>query len=337
WMTGAGSAGLTQLIAAGGALVLVVDAGGGTTDLSLVRVEKVSDAPRITRVAVGRHLLLGGDNMDLALAHAVEPRFGVERLDVASFAQLVAACRHAKETLLAEDGPQDAPVAIAARGANLVGRTRTARLGREEVERIVLDGFFPFVTADARQEQARGGLVAFGLPFERDAAITRHIASFLRRHLPEGESPDALLLNGGVVRALRIASRLIEVIESWRGRAIARLPHADPDLAVARGAVAYAQARHGLRLRIGGGSARGYFVRVASEPEEPRAVCVIPRAAEEGASYVAKGRTFALAVGRPARFDLFASDDALAGPGDLVDIDGERFEPLPPLVTRFET
>jgi len=337
WMARAGGEGLARLCAATGgeALVLVVDVGGGTTDLSLVRV---SGAREVARVAVGPHLLLGGDNMDLALAHALEPRLveGGGKLDAARFAQLVAACRAAKERLLGDSPPEDAPVTILGSGAQLVGGTRTTRLARDEAERIVLEGFLPVVPADARPRRAGSALVAFGLPYERDVAVTRHVAAFLGRHLPVGTSPNAVLLNGGVFRAARIADRLVECLSAWRGgEAVARLPDADPDLAVARGAVAYTLARLGRGVRIGGGSARGYFVGIAAEGQQARAVCVVPRGAEEGAAHVASGRTFALAVGRPVRFDLLASDELDARAGDVVDAgpDDERFARLPPLAT----
>jgi molecular chaperone DnaK (HSP70) len=333
WMARAGPGGIARLLAATGgeARVLVVDVGGGTTDLSLVRV---TGAAEIARVAVGPHLLLGGDNMDLALAHFAEPRLVDEgqRLDAGRFAQLVAACRAAKEALLGEAPPEDAPVTVLGAGARLVGATRTTRLARADAERIVLEGFFPLVAADARPQRARGALVAFGLPYERDVAVTRHVAAFVTRHAQAGR-PNAVLLNGGVFRAARIADRLVEVLGSWRGETeVARLPDADPDLAVARGAVAYARARRGQGVRIGGGSARGYFLDVG----DGRAVCVVPRGAEEGTPHVARGRTFALAVGRPVRFDLFASDEADARPGDVVVLDEDSFARLPPIATAVD-
>jgi molecular chaperone DnaK (HSP70) len=337
WMARAGPKSLPGLVerTGGHSLVLVVDVGGGTTDLSLVRVES---AERVTRVAVGPHLLLGGDNMDLALAHVVEPRLvDGGKLDPARFAQLVGACRAAKERLLGDAPPGDVPVAVAGAGSKLVGGARTAIVTRDEAERIVLDGFLPVVAADARPQRTRSALVGFGLPYERDVAITRHVAAFLARHLPSAW-PDAVLLNGGVFRAARIAERLVDCLAAWRGEGqVVRLPDADPDLAVARGAVAYALARRGRGVRIGGGAARGYFVAVAAEAAAPgagasaRAVCVVPRGAEEGTVHAARGRTFALSTGRPVRFDVVASDVVDAQAGDVVAVDDERFARLPPL------
>jgi molecular chaperone DnaK (HSP70) len=357
FMHRAGAAGVSALLGrhGGEVLALVCDVGGGTTDLSLIRVTATPSGETpfaAERVAVGRHLLLGGDNMDLALAHLCEGRLGGGKLDAARFGQLVSACRSAKERLLSADPPPSARVTILGHGARLIGGTLSAEITREEAERVVLDGFFPAAARDARPERARSALVAFGLPFERDPAITRHVAHFFSRHaVRDGtpphtpprasstEGPTAVLLNGGVFLAARIAGRLLDTLRAWGGPEIELLPHADPDLAVARGAVVYALARRGVGVRIGGGAARGYYVGVegASRDEARRAVCVVPRGAEEGAPQVAAGRTLGLVVGRPVRFDLFASDEASDRPGDLVTLDDDRFEALPSALVSFGT
>jgi molecular chaperone DnaK (HSP70) len=334
WMAAAGPQGLSRLVAAAGgtAFVLVVDVGGGTTDLSIVRVGGETE---VARVAVGPHLLVGGDNMDLALAHLAEPRIAGdgERLDPGAFAQLTAACRAAKEVLFGEGGIEEAPVAVAlGRGAQLVGRSRTTPITRDEAERVVLGGFFPHVAAGDSPQRSRSALVAFGLPYERDVAVTRHVAAFVSRHMP-GRWPDAVLLNGGVFRSARIAERVVEVLSGWRGGEVLRLPDADPDLAVARGAVAHLRARRGGGVRIGGGSGRGYYVGVAADPPAVRAVCVVPRGAEEGVTHSTPGRTFALVVGTPVRFDVFASDEVDAAAGHVVDVDVDRFARLPSIAT----
>lgn len=334
-------------------LVLVCDIGGGTTDLSLIRVEPGGEGGlpfTVTRVAVGHHLLLGGDNMDLALAHLCEPRLASSssspgghsptKLDPARFGQLVLACRAAKERLLGGDADvPEVPVTILGSGARLIGGALTTRLTREEAETIILDGFFPIAPRDARPQRARSGLVAFGLPYERDVAITRHVAWFFARHAPEIAGPTALLLNGGVFRADRIRERLAEAVGAWGGPPVSVLPHTDPDLAVARGAVAYALALAGHGRRIEGGAARGYYVGVeAAEPGKARhAICVVPRGAKEGVMQIAENRTLALVVGRPVRFDLFASDDAAThAPGEIVTIDEDRFQALPPVAVSFD-
>ncbi len=305
----------------GEAFVLVVDVGGGTTDLSLLKVTRTA----IERIAVGQHLLLGGDNMDLALAAVCEARLG--KLDPARFGQLVAQCRAAKERLLGPEPPEEVEIALLSKGSKLVGGTLRTKLGREETARVVLDGFFPLTSRDARPERTRSALVAFGLPYEKDVAITRHVAHFFARHAPADAHPHALLVNGGVFRGKKVIERLAAAIEGWGGPSLRVLPQPDPDLGVVRGAVAYGLSLRGALERIGGGSARGFYVGV-----DGGAVCVVPRGAKEGALHRAASRTFALTVGRPVRFDLYASDDARAdAPGDVVPIDEERMLRLPPI------
>ena len=324
---------------AGTRLVLVCDVGGGTTDLSLVRVEHDGATPRLARIAVGRHLMLGGDNMDLALAHLAESRLpGATgaRLSPGQLAQLVERCRDAKERLLAADAPASTQVTLLGAGARLIGAARSATLERAEVERIVVDGFFPRGEADDGPRRGRaGGLVAFGLPYASDPAVTRHVAGFLREHADAGW-PDAVLLNGGVFRAEAIAARLQATLGDWRGAPPRSLHNADPDVAVARGAVAYALARRGRAPRIGGGSPRSYFLPL--DASRSRAVCVLPQGSEEGREVRLEGRSFELRVGEPVRFDLVSTTDGAAGgvrprAGDLVELGAREVQPLPPVAT----
>ncbi len=321
------------------ALVLICDVGGGTTDLSLIRIARDEQgALEASRVAVGRHLLLGGDNMDLALAHLCEGRL-VEppsRLDPQRFGQLVLACRAAKERLLGSEPPKSVPIRLLGSGSALVGGTLSTDLSREEVEHVVLDGFLPPVARDARpQARGRTGLVAFGLPYERDAAITRHVADFFGRYAPAG-GPRALLLNGGLFRARRLTERLVDTIASWGDTKLDVLPAPDPDLAVARGAVAYGMALAGHGLRIGGGTAHGYYIGLEGEGERT-AVCVVPRGSQEGQRHSAATRRLALKLGQPVRFELYASDDAAVhAPGQIVELDDERFRRLPPVAVGFD-
>jgi molecular chaperone DnaK (HSP70) len=334
---------LTQDLA-GIDLVLVCDVGGGTTDLTLVQASLVAGgAPQMRRVAVGRHLMLGGDNMDLALARRAEEKLnaadpGAPRLSAGQLAQLVEQCRAVKELLLAADAPADAAVTLLGAGSRLVGGARSIGFDRDEVRQLVVDGFFPRVGADEAPRRARGsGLVGFGLPYASDAAVTRHVAEFLQRHRDLGW-PDALLLNGGVFRAEAIADRLAETLAGWRGAPLRRLDNAEADLAVARGAVAYALARRGLGLRIGGGSARAYFLGLdepASDIAAP-CVCLLPQGAEEGHEWRLVGRRFALRVGEPVRFHVLAADALGPTPplaGDLLDRATLDALPLPPLAT----
>jgi molecular chaperone DnaK (HSP70) len=330
-------------------LILVVDVGGGTTDLSLIKVEMADGEPVLTRIGVGNHLMLGGDNMDLALAHLVESRLNsaaasptAPRLSASALAQLLERCRAAKEQLLAQDAPEQVQVTLLGSGSRLIGSSRSVTLLRDEVEQLIVDGFFPQVQASDCAKQGRGGIVEFGLPFARDPAITRHIADFLRQHT--SHMPDALLLNGGVFRANALAQRLQTTLESWRGETLQLLHNDNPDVAVARGAVAYALAQQGFAPKIGGGSARSYFLLLDSatgKKHQPRGICILPRGSEPGYEQLLAGRTFALRLGQPVRFHLYSTttDSADHVPhalGDLLDLDPERFVRLPPIAMVLE-
>ncbi len=341
-------------------LVLVCDVGGGTTDLSLIQIEpQEGGLPQLTRIAVGQHLMLGGDNMDLALAHAVETRMAATAGGVGStgsigtggapaaplsagrLAQLMERCRAAKELLLAADAPEQTQVTLLGGGARLIGASRSVLLTRPEVEHLIVDGFFPQVGADAQVQQNRSAIVAFGLPYARDAAITRHIADFLRQH---GALPDTLLLNGGVFRADALARRLADTLAGWRGAPLRLLHNDNPDVAVARGAVAYALAQRGEAPKIGGGAARSYFLLLdagkggAGKGAAQRGICILPRGTEPGQEVLLTGRTFVLRLGQPVRFHLLTSLASAPGqtppqPGELAALDLENFSPLPPIVT----
>lgn len=341
-------------------LALVVDVGGGTTDLTLIRVEPGPDgAPQLSRIGVGQHLMLGGDNMDLALAHLAEQRLGAAegaRLSAARLSQLIERCRAAKEQLLAADAPPQVAVTLLGAGSRLVGGTRTVELAREEVERLVVDGFFPRVAPTEPLRRARSGLVEFGLPYASDAAVTRHVGSFLRRHaaesrlalgLPDGDGalpiPDTLLLNGGVFRADALSRRLQETLADWRGAPLRLLHNDNPDVAVARGAVAFSLAREGRAPRIGGGSARSYFLLLDEAPRDgaagaARGVCLLPRGSQEGQELQLTQRTFALRLGRPVRFHLASTTAGSGSPagarlGEIVTFDDGDIERLPPIAT----
>lgn len=347
-------------------LILVCDVGGGTTDLSLIKVEMQDDQPRLTRIGVGKHLILGGDNMDLVLAHLVESRMAngdnqAGRLSASRLSQLLERCRAAKEQLLAADGPDKVPVTLLGAGARMIGGARSVELTREEVERAVADGFFPLVGPDERVQQRRSGIVEFGLPYASDPAVTRHLASFLSQHeqvsrealessvpLEGGRAlPDTLLLNGGVFRAPVLANRLETTLGNWRGQPVRLLHNENPDVAVARGAVAYTLAREGLAPRIGGGSPRSYFLelearhkerRSESEQQTPsrRGICILPRGSEPGKEVVLEDRTFALRLGQPVRFHLLTStsgESADQHSGELIDLDSDEYVRLPPIAT----
>ena len=320
--------------------ILVCDVGGGTTDFSLIDVAFDEDGePQLTRSSVGNHLILGGDNMDLALAHLVETRMaaGVEggmKLSAARLSQLMERCRAAKELLLSNDAPESASVTLLGAGARLIGGSRSADVTREEVAALVVDGFFPKVELSETAKKSRAGIVEFGLPYAQDAAITRHLASFLQQH--QGELPDTLLLNGGVFRADALARRLAETLAHWRGAPLTILHNDNPDVAVARGAVAYALARRGQAPRIGGGSPRSYFLVLGEAGKDNRAVCILPRGSASGEEIRLTERLFALRLGRPVRFHLATSLFEAGAPpklGEIVDLDAGEYLRLPPLAS----
>ena len=322
--------------------ILVCDVGGGTTDFSLIDVAFDEDGePQLTRSSVGNHLILGGDNMDLALAHQMEKRMatsveGGMKLSAARLSQLMERCRAAKELLLSSDAPGKATVTLLGAGSRLIGGSRSADITREEVAALVVDGFFPKVELSETAKKGRAGIVEFGLPYAQDAAITRHLASFLQQH--QGELPDTLLLNGGVFRADALARRLAETLTHWRGAALPLtiLHNDNPDVAVARGAVAYALARRGQAPRIGGGSPRSYFLVLGEAGKDNRAVCILPRGSASGEEIGLTERLFALRLGRPVRFHLATSLAEAGTPpqlGDIVDLDAGEYLRLPPLAS----
>jgi hypothetical protein len=337
----------------GGEIILVCDIGGGTTDFSLITVIETPAGPGFRRVAVGDHLMLGGDNIDLALAHRVEAKLGGVRLDGEQWSALRQACRVAKERLLGEAPPDRWPVTIAGRGARIIGGSIQSELSRAEVLEVVLDGFFPRV---ARGEDpargARAGLQEFGLPFVADPAIPRHLSAFLRRHRtdPIGADqpellaqdrparPDAILFNGGALTPEIVRDRMVDVVTSWfasdPGPAYAPrvLANASLDLAVAYGAAYYGVVRRGGGIRIGGGTARSFYVGFQSDLSDRPWLCVVPRDAQEGDEIAIDHRDFDLLMGQPVAFPLASSsvrpDDR---PGDLVAADPDSIRALPPL------
>ena len=281
-----------------GDIILVVDLGGGTSDFSLIAVTEEEGNLSLRRVAVGDHILLGGDNMDLALAAFVKKKLedAGTNLDAWQFGQLAHACRTAKETLLAEGAPDVAPITLASRGSKLIGGTVRTELTRAEIEQVLVEGFFPDVaSSDKPQSRARVGLRSLGLPYAQDAGVTRHLAAFLRKQIDATEDlagfhrevnqqaaraskssfihPTAVLFNGGVLKAQTLADRVMSILNGWieaDGGAPARLLEgADLDLAVARGAAYYAYVRRGQSgsekgVRIRGGTAKSYYVGIES-------------------------------------------------------------------------
>jgi molecular chaperone DnaK (HSP70) len=333
-------------------LILVVDVGGGTTDLTLMEAQvKVNGDVALKRLAVGDHILLGGDNMDLALARLCEHKAlgGNGKLDAAQWSQLVHVCRLAKQALLSEKGgPAKYGVSVASRGSKLIGGSIKVELDRDEALRLLVDGFFPVAAPDAPTTRTRGGgLMELGLPYASEVAIPRHISAFLWRHAAQARvalglpadshalpRPDAVLLNGGVFRAVAIREALAKVFQAWfpAQQGIPLLPYTSLDAAVARGAAYHGLTRRGLGHRIGGGTARAFYVGLDGD----RALCLVPRG-HEGTDDLSVPRTFALTVGKPARFALYASTTLSHALGEVVPLQpADAFEPLPPIQTVLE-
>jgi molecular chaperone DnaK (HSP70) len=334
-----------------GDLILVVDIGGGTTDFTLIAVAEYNGELGLERIAVGQHLLLGGDNMDLAVARFAEQQFSQRgvKLDAMQFHSLWQQCRAAKEVLLSGDdsAPPEQPLTILGRGSGLIGGTIRGKLAREEVRNLLLEGFFPHVPNDAApQRPRRTGLMEVGLNYAADPAVTKHLAQFLRR--PEGfAKPTHLLLNGGVLQASAIERRVFEVLNSWLSEMAAPpakelatdSKSADLMHSVARGAAYYGVVKTGKGVRIRGGVPRSYYVGIESAlpavpgmPAPMKALAVVPFGLEEGSRVELPQRRFALVVGEPAEFKFFSSlSRRTDAPGALIEEIGADIEELAPI------
>jgi molecular chaperone DnaK (HSP70) len=319
-----------------GDVVLVCDIGGGTTDFSLIEVRDDGGSLALERIAVGDHILLGGDNMDLALSAIVQRDLG-KQLDAMQQRALVHACRRAKEHLLDAEPPASIPVAILSRGSKLIGGTIKADVKREQAEALLVDGFFPVVGAGSKAERRRTvGLREMGLPYAHDPAVTRHLAEFIGRF---GRLPTAVLFNGGVMKAHKLRARIVELLRTWTGGDVKVLAGADLDLAVALGAAHYGAVRRGKGIRIRGGTARAYYIGIESAmPAIPgfappvKALCVAPQGLEEGSTVELPDDELGLVVGEMSTFRFFAAatrkEDTA---GALVDADAEGVVELDPV------
>jgi molecular chaperone DnaK (HSP70) len=315
-----------------GDVILVIDIGGGTTDLSLVAVTEQEGNLTLNRVAVGDHILLGGDNMDLALAYGLRAKLAQQgkNLQPWQIQGMVHACRDAKEALLCDSELQAVPIVVPSRGSKLMGGTLQTELTQQEVQQTLVDGFFPPTPVTEHPvQQPRGALTKIGLPYAQDAAISRHLAAFLSRQHDAvtelfGENdddfikPTAILFNGGVLKSDMLSSRLMNIINGWLTDADAPqaklLTGVDLDLAVASGASYYGYVRQGKGVRIRGGIASAYYVGIESAmPAIPgmappvEAICVAPFGMEEGSSAEITDREFGLVVGQPVQFKFFGS------------------------------
>ncbi|ENO1849013.1 hsp70 family protein [Vibrio vulnificus] len=336
-------------------LILVCDVGGGTTDLSLIEAKFNQDALDLDRIGVGEHLMLGGDNLDLALAHLAEQRFNQsKKLNAASLTKLIQQTRKAKEQLLSSKAPEEVKITMLGSGSKLLGGTKSIALNKQEVHQIALDGFFPLSDFTQTPDKRRSAVVEFGLPYVADPAVSKHVAEFLSQHQQvshaalgesEGEQPAipvGLLLNGGVFNSDLVTARMTELLGRWRGAPVTVLDNPHPDWSVALGAVAFAKARRGAQLKIGGGSARSYFLHLQEKNKMGKALCLLAKGTEEGQEIRLTGRRFSLTLGEPVRFNLLTSThDALSHHvaiqnGVMADIDPDIFTPLPPYIVTLQ-
>lgn len=305
-----------------GSVALVIDCGGGTTDFSLLAVREASGQATYERIAVGDHLLLGGDNIDIAIARHVEETLGGRRLDLGQWWSLVLDARRAKEAMLAHDAPEQLPIAVLGRGRRIIGEAVKAEISREDVQRIALDGFFPMVGVDdIPGRQARVGLQEFGLPFVADPAVTKHLAEFLARHRETireasrtgDHRPTAVLFNGGVFNAEACRQRVLTVMQSWYGKdwKPTVLETSSLDLAVAQGAAQYGYLRATGGARIKSGAARSYYVAIQADgktaEENTTVLCIVPQGLPEGEQIQIDEPPLDLQLGEPVAFPLFTS------------------------------
>ncbi len=305
-------------------LVLVCDVGGGTSDFSLIQIAEEDGELALERIAVGDHLLVGGDNMDLALAYTVHQQMADKgtKLDSWQMRGLIQSCRKAKEKILSDPDCTEQPVTILGRGSSLIGGTIKTELKRETVEQVIRDGFFPVCKrTDKPVKSQQSGIREIGLAYESDPAVTRHIAQFLTRQSGDEKnvkgSPSLVLFNGGIMKAGALRNRILYLLESWRdndGAVVSEIENDDYDLAVARGAAYYGIVRRGGGIRIRAGLGKSYYIGVAAArpavpglPPPMKALCVAPFGMEEGAEASVPEQEFVLVTGEPVKFDFLTS------------------------------
>ena len=342
-----------------GQKILVCDVGGGTTDFTLIRVRKGSDGMvQFHRVAVGDHLILGGDNFDLALAHFLERRLkGDGRLEPRQWSVLVRSCRQLKEVLMGADAPEKWTLTLPGSGSRLIGGGLQVSVTRDEIQSVLIDGFFPDVPLDARPTTSQSGFQEFGLPYAPDPAITKYLAQFLTAHryvAMEDQAgtassidparPDIVLFNGGVFASPLLQERLIAVLQQWFRKDDPTwtpivLENERLDLAVARGAAYYGMVRRGEGVRISAGLARTYYIGIdAPSDATHRALCLLPAGIEPGHEVDLTQQQFQLLVSQPIEFPLYVSSTRLTDkPGELIEVDPEQIKSLPPIRTVLKT
>ena len=338
-----------------GQKILICDIGGGTSDFTLINVRPAEgDHLQFHRVAVGDHLILGGDNLDLALAHFVETKLAADgkiksdKLDPRQFSVLVPTCRHAKEILLDDAAPDRHTITIPGIGSKLIGGSLQVEVTRQQVQQLLVEGFLPSSKLEDRPVKRQSGFQEFGLPFASDPAITKYLATFLKAHqssTTESDTdlnsiaPDIILFNGGFFASDVLKTRLLQVMSSWFGNDWK--PHVLDndrlDLAVARGAAYFGMVRRGAGVRIVAGLARTYYVGVETEDQKPAALCLISAGTEPGQT-AEIDRRFEVKTGQPVEFPIYVSSTRLTDqPSSLVPFDEEQMSALPAIRTVLQT
>lgn len=334
--------------------MLVVDVGGGTTDLSLIKANITNDELTLDRIGVGEHLMLGGDNIDLALAHMAEQKLNSnKKLTTAALSKLIQQTRAAKEQLLGNDAPSSANITVLGSGSRLLAASQKAVLSKQEVHSLAVDGFFPIRSFDEKPDKRRNAVVEFGLPYVSDPAISKHIAEFLHAHqasLQDSsratqsstfEVPSALLLNGGAFNSPVLVQQVQQLLQTWGQHELVTLDNPSPDNAVALGAVEFNKAKRGARIKIGGGSPRSYFLHLPDKKGLGSAICLLAKGAQEGESFRLSSRKFSLTLNEPVQFQFLASNhDTIRQTkiqnGMLCEVNTEEFTPLSPVIAHLE-
>ena len=338
-----------------GDVILVIDVGGGTSDFTLIAVESDQGNLFLNRLAVGEHILLGGDNMDLALAYELSRQLAANniKIDLAQMVALSHACRNAKEKLLGDKDLRSWPMTILGRGSKMISGTIKCELERSILEKVLLEGFFPICGADDQPTLQSGyGFQEIGLPYAADAAITKHLAHFLVKHRKSIEQKSSqckdekktsgvnvVLFNGGVFKSTLLRQRILDNLESWSKGPIKMLSHQDLDLSVAVGAASFGIARRGKGIRIRGGAPRTYYIGIESSapaipgfPRPIKALCVVPFGMEEGTESDIPGHEFGLIIGQKVTFRFLSSstrkNDALGTILEEWDDDVHEISPL---------
>ena len=332
-------------------VILVCDIGGGTTDLSLIKVKNDEGNLQLERIAVGNHILLGGDNMDLTTAYSAAAKIKKvkkQNLDAYQITGLTHACRQAKEKLLSNNPDiQSQKLTVLGKGSSLIANTITTEITRDELTKILIEGFFPKCElTDKPAGGAKAGLKAFGLNYESDPAITKHIAEFLTIHCGGDTEnlPNCILFNGGVTKADTVRERIVDVMSGWLPESkgdVKVLTGNNPDLAVALGASYYGQVREGKGIRIKAGSSHAYYLGIESSmPAIPgftppvQGLCVLPIGTEEGSTLDIDYSGLGLLVGEKTEFKFYSSvsrrDD---NTGSLIDDVGmvDDIDEMPPV------